>query len=135
VAIPHPLGDPDRTLAEERAFLQQLPRRARLTVAQVGNVIAGFQIIEPYASYTTTMDHVATLGSYIVAPARGRGIGRVMSRDTLIDMLKGYERLPYDRSIDVRVTRLRRKIEDDVTSPVYIRTVWGEGYRFTPGEQ
>jgi len=60
---------------------------------------------------------------------------RVMSRDTLIDMLKGYERLPYDRSIDVRVTRLRRKIEDDVASPTYIRTVWGEGYRFTPGQE
>jgi DNA-binding response OmpR family regulator len=59
---------------------------------------------------------------------------RVLSRDTLIDMLKGYERSPYDRSIDVRVTRLRRKIEDDPTAPVYIRTVWGEGYRFSPGD-
>ncbi len=59
---------------------------------------------------------------------------RVLSRDTLVDLLKGYERSPYDRSIDVRVTRLRRKIEDDPTSPVYIRTVWGEGYRFSPGD-
>ena len=59
---------------------------------------------------------------------------RVLSRDTLVDMLKGYERSPYDRSIDVRVTRLRRKIEDDPASPVYIRTVWGEGYRFSPAD-
>jgi DNA-binding response OmpR family regulator len=59
---------------------------------------------------------------------------RVLSRDTLVDMLKGYERSPYDRSIDVRVTRLRRKIEADPTAPVYIRTVWGEGYRFSPDE-
>ena len=59
---------------------------------------------------------------------------RVLSRDTLVDLLKGYERSPYDRSIDVRVTRLRRKIEDDPTAPVYIRTVWGEGYRFSPGD-
>ena len=51
-------------------------------MAQVGNIIVGFQIIEPYASYTNTMDHVATLGSYIVAPARGRGIGHAMSRAT-----------------------------------------------------
>jgi DNA-binding response OmpR family regulator len=58
----------------------------------------------------------------------------VLSRDTLVDLLKGYERSPYDRSIDVRVTRLRRKIEDDPTAPVYIRTVWGEGYRFSPGD-
>lgn len=57
---------------------------------------------------------------------------RVLSRDAIVDLLKGYERSPYDRSIDVRVTRLRRKIEPDPTSPVYIRTVWGEGYRFDP---
>jgi len=57
---------------------------------------------------------------------------RVMSRDTLIDMLKGYERDPYDRSVDTRVTRLRRKIEANPGEPVYIRTVRGEGYLFNP---
>lgn len=57
---------------------------------------------------------------------------RVMSRDTLIDMLKGYERDPYDRSIDTRVTRLRRKIETNPGEPVYVRTVRGEGYLFNP---
>ena len=58
---------------------------------------------------------------------------RVLSRDSIMEMLKGYERSPFDRSIDVRVTRLRRKIEDDPNAPVYIRTVWGEGYLFAPG--
>ena len=57
---------------------------------------------------------------------------RVLSRDGIMDMLKGYERSPFDRSIDVRVTRLRRKIEDDPNTPSYIRTVWGEGYLFVP---
>jgi two-component system phosphate regulon response regulator OmpR len=57
---------------------------------------------------------------------------QVMSRDTLIDMLKGYERDPYDRSVDTRVTRLRRKIEPSPGEPVYIRTVRGEGYLFNP---
>ena len=56
---------------------------------------------------------------------------RVLSRDHLMDLMKGYERSPFDRSIDVRVTRLRRKIEVDPTAPVYVRTVWGEGYLFT----
>ena len=57
---------------------------------------------------------------------------RVLSRDTLIDILKGYERDPYDRSVDTRVTRLRRKIEPNPSEPVYIRTVRGEGYLFNP---
>jgi len=61
---------------------------------------------------------------------------QVLSRDHLISLLKGYERSPFDRSIDVRVTRLRRKIEPKPETPVYLRTVWGEGYLFTPqGEE
>ncbi len=57
---------------------------------------------------------------------------RVLNRDSLLQLLKGFEHQPYDRSIDVRITRLRRKIEPDPTKPVYIRTIWGEGYLFTP---
>jgi dephospho-CoA kinase len=74
----------DRTLtvAQERAFLRRLPARTRLTLAQIGNVVAGFQIIEPYVEYTSGMDHVATLGSYVLAPLRGRGLGAAMSRVT-----------------------------------------------------
>ena len=61
---------------------------------------------------------------------------RVLSRDDLIGWLKGYERDAFDRSIDVRVTRLRRKIEADPTHPQYVRTVRGEGYLFNPrGEE
>ncbi len=59
---------------------------------------------------------------------------RVLNRDRLIDMLKGGDADPFDRSIDVRVTRLRRKLHDNGHKPRYIRTVWGEGYRFTPDE-
>ncbi|MDD5388317.1 MAG: response regulator [Gallionellaceae bacterium] len=57
---------------------------------------------------------------------------RALSRDQIMDWLKGFERDPFDRSIDVRVTRLRRKLEDDPTNPFYIRTVWGQGYLFAP---
>ena len=57
---------------------------------------------------------------------------RILSRDRLVDLLKGYDRSPFDRSVDVRVTRLRRKIESDPKAPRFIRTVWGKGYLFTP---
>ncbi len=60
---------------------------------------------------------------------------RTLSRDQLVDLLKGYERSPFDRSVDVRVTRLRRKIELDPKAPHYIRTVWGKGYLFTPNSE
>ncbi len=57
---------------------------------------------------------------------------RVLSRDQLMDMITGHNHEPFDRSIDVRITRLRHKIELDPSSPQFIRTVWGQGYRFTP---
>ena len=57
---------------------------------------------------------------------------RVLSRDLIMDLLSGSDREPFDRSIDVRVTRLRHKIEDDPSNPKLIRTVWGIGYQFTP---
>jgi two-component system phosphate regulon response regulator OmpR len=58
--------------------------------------------------------------------------GRVLSRDVLLDLLKGYERDPFDRTVDNRVARLRRRIEPDPANPVFIRTVRGEGYLFSP---
>jgi DNA-binding response OmpR family regulator len=57
---------------------------------------------------------------------------RVLSRDQIMDYLGGHDRDPFDRSIDVRVTRLRHKIEDDPSDPRLIRTAWGVGYQFTP---
>ena len=61
---------------------------------------------------------------------------RALSRDWLMDQLRGFERDPFDRSIDIRVTRLRRKIEVEPAAPVYVRTIRGEGYLFNPrGEQ
>jgi DNA-binding response OmpR family regulator len=55
---------------------------------------------------------------------------RVLSRDNIMDLLKGHEWSPYDRSIDSLVVRLRRKIETDPENPRLIKTVRGVGYVF-----
>ncbi|MCG6966265.1 MAG: response regulator [Chromatiaceae bacterium] len=73
-----------------------------------------------------------TAGDFALLEAFASRPNRIMSRDGLIELLKGYERSPYDRSIDVRVTRLRKKIEPNPEHPQYIRTIWGKGYMFTP---
>ena len=57
---------------------------------------------------------------------------RVLSRDQLLDMARGASHVAYDRSIDVQVSRLRRKLEIDVKSPSMIRTVRNSGYMFVP---
>ncbi len=56
----------------------------------------------------------------------------VLTRDQLLDLAHGASHVAYDRSIDVLVGRLRRKIEQDCKNPSVIRTVRSGGYVFTP---
>ncbi len=56
--------------------------------------------------------------------------GRVTSRETLYRELRGIEYDGLDRSMDVMVSRLRKKLGDDPTSPRRIKTIWGQGYLF-----
>ena len=54
----------------------------------------------------------------------------MLSRDQLLDLTRGREADFIDRSIDTRISRLRRKIEKDPRNPEIIKTVWGGGYVF-----
>ncbi len=53
---------------------------------------------------------------------------RVLNRDQLLDLTQGREAMPFDRSIDVQVSRLRRRLHDDPRDAVLIKTVRNEGY-------
>ena len=55
---------------------------------------------------------------------------RVLSRDFLMDWTKGRDSTPFDRAIDVALSRLRRKLGDDPAQPRFIRTVRNGGYLF-----
>ena len=57
---------------------------------------------------------------------------RVLSRDQLLNATENRDWDPFDRSIDVRITRLRKKIEAKPAQPRYLRTVRGSGYIFVP---
>ncbi len=57
---------------------------------------------------------------------------QVLSRDRLLTLTRNREWEPFDRSIDIRITRLRRKVEDDPENPRSIRTVRGAGYMYVP---
>ena len=60
---------------------------------------------------------------------------QVLSRDQLLTMTRNREWEPFDRSIDIRITRLRRKLEEDPAHPRAIRTVRGAGYMYIPPEK
>ena len=55
----------------------------------------------------------------------------VLTRDQLLDLTRGRDAGPFDRSIDNQVSRLRKKIEADPRRPRLIKTHWGGGYSFT----
>jgi two-component system phosphate regulon response regulator OmpR len=134
-----PFG-PRELLARLRALL----RRSQVPAGALGDGGAAVAAPERWVFGPYQLDAAAhrllrdgqevplTSAEYALLAAFCQRPSRVLSRDLLVDLLKGHERDAFDRSIDSRVTRLRRKIEDDPAAPLYIRTVRGEGYLFNP---
>src|SRR5262249_11883878 len=78
----------------------------------------------------TGKDIPLTRGEFDLLRAFAARAGRVLSRDQLLQLIAGRESEAYDRSIDTKITRLRRKIERDQKSPSIIVTMPGSGYKF-----
>src|SRR5690554_971557 len=73
-----------------------------------------------------------TSGEFDLLALFARNPHRVLSRDQIMDLLKGHDWSPNDRSIDNQVARLRKLIEADSQQPRLLKTVRGAGYSFTP---
>lgn len=61
--------------------------------------------------------------------------GVIYTRDDLLKEIKGVEAKLFSRSIDILISRLRNKIENNTDSPEYIKTIWGKGYIFTNSDK
>ncbi len=73
-----------------------------------------------------------TTGEFAMLKSLVRHPRQPLSREKLAQLARGREFEPFDRSLDVQVSRLRKLIETDPTAPRYIQTVWGVGYVFVP---
>jgi len=73
-----------------------------------------------------------TTGEFDLLAAFVNNANQVLTRDRLLDLARNREAGPFDRTIDVQVGRLRRKLESDPQKPTLIKTVRGSGYIFTP---
>jgi len=73
-----------------------------------------------------------TQAEYRILVLLARNPRRVVSRDELMDVATGRDWEPFDRSVDVHISNLRRKIDPDPSQPSLIRTVRGAGYMFVP---
>jgi len=63
-----------------------------------------------------------------------RQAGKVLSRDEILQELRGIDCEAFNRSVDITMSRLRQKLGDDPKSPAFIKTVWGTGYVFIGGK-
>ena len=73
-----------------------------------------------------------TTGEFAVLKVLLQHPRQPLSRDKLMTLARGREQGPFDRAIDVQVSRLRKLIESDPAQPRYLQTVWGFGYVFVP---
>ena len=88
---------------------------------------AARQLIDPQGAEVSL-----TSGEFDLLSAFARHPGRVLSRDFLLEQTRGREAGPFDRTIDVQVGRLRRKLEPDAEIPQIIKSVRGAGYMLAP---
>ena len=121
--------NPRELLARVRAVLRRATNASSTEVAEFGDFrvdLNARQLTKAGRAVPLTSGEFDLLDIFVRYP------NRVLDRDRLLDLLTGAERSPFDRSIDVRITRLRSKIENNASAPVFIRTVWGKGYIFCP---
>ena len=117
------------------ARIQSILRRAQQTIISAkrrfGSLVIDFQKRvaylgnEPLDLTTTEFEALSLL---VENP------NAVLTRDQIMDTLRGVECEAFNRSIDITMSRLRQKLKDNPRSPVFIKTVWGTGYVFIAEE-
>jgi DNA-binding response OmpR family regulator len=107
--------------------LQMGPEEVRF-----GNLTINFRRHEAFLS-TRSLD--LTPVEFKLLGVLAREPNRVFSRTQLIEKVLGYDFDGFDRTIDVHILNLRRKLEPDASHPRYIKTVYGSGYKFTEGSE
>ena len=124
------------------------PFSVRELLARVKAVLRRFSIIEPESNVLTFGDLVAnfdkreilvkdkkldlTLKEFELLEILMKNKGKILTRDTLLDKIWGYEYIGETRTVDVHIRYLRKKIEADDKNPKLIETIRGVGYRFNP---
>ncbi|MDH5856824.1 two-component system response regulator OmpR [Lampropedia aestuarii] len=128
--------NPRELLARIHAVLRRRP------ALEAPGAPAGDSAIAHFGSFTFDMgarslhkngeELPLTTGEFAMLKALVRHPRQPLSREKLALLARGREFEPFDRSLDVQVSRLRKLVEEDATSPRYIQTVWGVGYVFVP---
>jgi DNA-binding response OmpR family regulator len=123
---------PKELVARVRAVLRRLPGERGPEEIKTGKLSMNFGTHEAWfagRSLNLTSVEFKLLRIFAKEP------GRVFSRTSLIEEALGYDFEGFDRTIDVHILNLRRKLEPDPNHPRYIKTVYGVGYKFMGVEE
>jgi two-component system, OmpR family, phosphate regulon response regulator OmpR len=130
--LPKPFN-PRELLARIRAILRrgsgQGTARRRIKSGEIEIDLEGRNVL--FGGRPVSLTHY----EFQLLAVLARAAGRVLSRDQLLDELKGEEYESFDRSIDVHISKLRSKLEPNPKEPRYIRTVRGVGYVLSRDEE
>lgn len=119
---------PRELAARVRAVLRRLPGERGPAEIKHGQLTVDFDRHEAtFAGRPLTL----TSTEFKLLGILAREPGRVFSRAQLIEKALGYDFEGFDRTIDVHILNLRRKLESDPSHPRYIKTVYGAGYKFS----
>jgi two-component system phosphate regulon response regulator OmpR len=128
--------NPRELLARINAVLRRRPAAEVPGAPSTDNEVVKFgQFTFDLGARTLTKagtDLPLTSGEFAMLKTLVRHPRQPLSREKLAQLARGREFEPFDRSLDVQVSRLRKLVEVDATNPRYIQTVWGVGYVFVP---
>jgi len=132
--LPKPFN-PRELLARIQAVLRRRGAPAPGAPAIEEESVAFADIVVDLAARTLQKgdEHLPlTTGEFAVLKVLLQHPRQPLSRDRLMTLARGREQGPFDRAIDVQISRLRKLIEPDPAHPRYLQTVWGFGYVFIP---
>ncbi len=115
------------------ARIKALLRRASHPVRNILSFNNGQLVIDPERFETKMKGKLIELTDteFRILLTMSERPGIVFTREQLINMVQGYDFEGYDRTIDAHIKNIRHKLEEDTKSPVFIKTVYGLGYKFT----
>lgn len=124
--------EPRELVARIQSVLRRTHNIEQKQISTFGSMVIDFQ------KHTVHMDGRPvdlTTNEFAALCLLVKNPGKVLNRDQILDELRGIECEAFNRSVDITMSRLRHKLNDDPKNPDFIKTVWGTGYKFIGDKQ
>ena len=129
--LPKPF-EPRELVARIQSVLRRSSKDFKSDIIKFGKLVVD---IEKHAVLLDGKNVDLTTMEFEILSLFMRNPGKVFTRNQIMDRIRGIEWEAFDRSVDVLISRLRQKLNDDPKKPSFIKTIWGTGYKFIGEER